>query len=196
LSEQSKALLGTTSAPQGAPALLVLADGTVFEGYSCAAPGEVFGEISFDTSMIGYEEVIADAANAGKIVCMTYPQIGNYGVNRGDLAAGKALIGGMVVRALCQTPSNWRSEVGLAELLCEQGIVAVEGVDTRMLTQHIRDCGTQLAVLSTLDGDPASLGAKLRERQGGSAACGASAQAGAPAARRAPAPAQTRKKAD
>ena len=162
MSEISKRLLQGTSKAAGAPAALVLEDGAVFRGTSCAAAGEVFGEICFNTSLEGYLEVITDPSYAGQIVTMTYPQIGNYGVNVDDAQADEPALRGLVVRDLCATPSNWRSAQGLPDYLRDHGVVAVEGVDTRALVRHVRDCGAQRAVLSTVDVDEASLLAKVR----------------------------------
>lgn len=150
------------SKPAGAAALLVLEDGAVFRGTSCAAAGEVYGEICFNTSLEGYLEVITDPSYAGQIITMTYPQIGNYGVNREDAQAEVPALRGLVVRDMCATPSNWRSELTLPDYLREHGVVAVEGVDTRALVRHVRDHGAQRAVLSTVDTDEASLLAKVR----------------------------------
>lgn len=113
----------------------------MFRGTSCAAAGEVFGEICFNTSLEGYLEVITDPSYAGQIVTMTYPQIGNYGVNVDDAQADEPALRGLVVRDLCATPSNWRSAQGLPDYLRDHGVVAVEGVDTRALVRHVRDCG-------------------------------------------------------
>ena len=153
MSEITKKLLENTSKPLGAPALLVLEDGAVFSGTSCAAQGEVFGEICFNTSLEGYLEVITDPSYAGQIITMTYPQIGNYGVNREDCQSEKPALRGLVVRDMCQVPSNWRSELSLPDFLRENNVVAIEGVDTRALVRHVRDNGAQRAVLSTLDTD-------------------------------------------
>lgn len=158
----SERIRSATSKGAQAPAVLVLEDGTVFRGFSCAAPGEVFGEICFNTSMVGYLEVITDPSYAGQIVTMTYPQIGNYGVSLDDVQAAAPAARGMVVRDMCATPSNWRSAMSLPEYLTEQGVVAIEGVDTRALVRHIRDCGAQRAVLSTLDTDVEALLAKVK----------------------------------
>ena len=158
----AKKLLEGTSKPDGAPAMLVLEDGAVFRGTACGAVGEVFGEICFNTSLEGYLEVITDPSYAGQIIAMTYPQIGNYGVNPEDAQADRPALRGLVVRDLCATPSNWRSTMSLPEYLREHNVVAVEGVDTRALVRHVRDHGAQRAVLSTVDVDEASLLAKVR----------------------------------
>lgn len=155
-------LLDNTSYGQHAKAKLVLEDGTVYEGYSCGTEGEVFGEVCFNTSLEGYLEVISDPSYAGQIITMTYPQIGNYGVNRDDLQADSLALRGLVVHEMCFTPSNWRSEVSLPDFLKDQQVVALGGIDTRSLTMHLRDHGAQRGVLSTIDLDTDSLLAKVR----------------------------------
>ena len=162
MSLTSEKLLEGTSKPSYTPAALVLEDGAVFRGTACAARGEVFGEICFNTSLEGYLEVVTDPSYAGQIVAMTYPQIGNYGVNRQDVQAGTPALRGLVVRDMNTTPSNWRSDLSLPDYLREAGVVAVEGVDTRALVRHVRDRGAQRAVLSTEDVDERSLLAKVR----------------------------------
>lgn len=142
--------------------VLALEDGTVFVGQAAGALGEAFGEVVFNTSMTGYQEIVSDPSYAGQIVCLTYPQIGNYGVAQSVTQADGMALRGLVVRDLCRTPSNWTSEGDLRSLLCEAGIVTIEGVDTRALTLLIRDKGTMRAVLSTEDTDPASLVARVR----------------------------------
>ncbi|WP_172135526.1 glutamine-hydrolyzing carbamoyl-phosphate synthase small subunit [Adlercreutzia sp. ZJ473] len=163
MSETSERLLAGTSKPAGTPALLVLEDGAVFKGTACAARGEVFGEICFNTSLEGYLEVITDPSYAGQIVTMTYPQIGNYGVNLDDCQSDAPALRGLVVRDMCATPSNWRSEMSLPEFLAKNNVVAVEGVDTRALVRHVRDHGAQRAVLSTEDASAESLLSKVCE---------------------------------
>lgn len=143
-------------------AKLVLEDGSVFEGFSCAASGEVFGEVCFNTSLEGYLEVISDPSYAGQIITMTYPQIGNYGVNTDDLQADSLALRGLVVHDICSTPSNWRSTISLPDFLTQQGVVAISGIDTRSLVAHLRDHGAQRGVLSTIDLDTDSLLAKVR----------------------------------
>ncbi|MEG0070484.1 MAG: glutamine-hydrolyzing carbamoyl-phosphate synthase small subunit [Raoultibacter sp.] len=165
MSKISDKLLEHTSKPVAKPALLVLEDGSVFFGTSAAAEGEVFGEICFNTSLEGYLEVISDPSYAGQIITMTYPQIGNYGVNCHDLQAETPALRGLVVHDMCTTPSNWRSQISLPDYLRQQQVVAIEGVDTRALTRHIRDCGAQRAVLSTLDLTVGSLLAKVRKSE-------------------------------
>ena len=155
-------LLAHTSRGTREPAKLVLEDGSVFEGFSCAATGEVFGEVCFNTSLEGYLEVISDPSYAGQIITMTYPQIGNYGVNLDDLQADTLALRGLVVHDMCFTPSNWRSTQSLPDFLEEHGVVAISGIDTRSLTAHLRDHGAQRGVISTVDLDTDSLLAKVR----------------------------------
>ncbi|MBE6470736.1 MAG: glutamine-hydrolyzing carbamoyl-phosphate synthase small subunit [Coriobacteriaceae bacterium] len=162
MSELSKRLLANTSKPEPQPALLALEDGTTFTGTACGATGEVFGEICFNTSLEGYLEVITDPSYAGQIVTMTYPQIGNYGVNLDDIQAAHPALRGLVVRDLCFTPSNWRSQLSLPAYLQQEGVVAIEGVDTRALVRHVREHGAMKAVLSTEDLNADSLVAKAQ----------------------------------
>ena len=155
-------LLGATSKPRSKEALLVLEDGTAFRGTACGAEGEAFGEVCFNTSVEGYFEVITDPSYAGQIVAMTYPQIGNYGVCLEDAQAPHPALRGLVVRDMCFTPSNWRSEVSLPDFLAREGVIAIEGVDTRALVQRVRDVGALRAVISTEDRDVARLARKAR----------------------------------
>ncbi len=156
-------LLRYTTTGSRPSAKLVLEDGTVFTGYSVAAEGEAFGEVCFNTSLEGYLEVISDPSYAGQIITMTYPQIGNYGVNLDDLQSDSLALRGLVVHDMCFTPSNWRSTQSLPEFLSERGVVAIAGIDTRALTAHLRDNGAQKGVISTLDLDDESLLAKVKE---------------------------------
>lgn len=162
MSEVSEQLLKGTTKQGGTPAALMLEDGTFFAGTACGAVGEVYGEICFNTSLEGYLEVLTDPSYAGQIVTMTYPQIGNYGVNLEDVQAASPALSGLVVRDMCAHPSNWRSALSLPEYLRQQNVVALEGVDTRALVRHVRDHGAMRAVLSTLDSNPASLLEKVQ----------------------------------
>src|SRR5215208_654562 len=144
------------------PALLALEDGRTFRGRSWAAEGEVCGEIVFNTSMTGYQEVLTDPSYAGQIVCMTYPLIGNYGVNAADAESTRPWVEGFVVREASHIHSNWRAEESLEAYLKRWNIVAIEGIDTRALVRHIRDKGAMRACLSTIDLDAASLVEKAR----------------------------------
>ncbi|MRS12482.1 MAG: carbamoyl-phosphate synthase small subunit [Actinobacteria bacterium] len=152
----------TQRAGQGPSALLVLEDGSCFEGSSCGAPGETFGEVVFNTSMTGYQEVLTDPSYTGQIVTMTFPHIGIYGANAADVESRGVFAAGFVVRALSEMSSNWRAEETLGSYLERLGVVAIEGIDTRRLTRHIREAGAMRAVLSTTDADPDSLLAKVR----------------------------------
>lgn len=144
-------------------AMLALEDGTVFTGVACGALGEAAGELCFNTSLAGYQEVLTDPSYAGQIVTMTMPQIGNYGVNGADMESRGVFARGFVVREMCHVPSSWRSESSLPDFLRERGVVAIEGVDTRRLTRHLRERGAMRAVISTVDLDADSLVAKARE---------------------------------
>ena len=143
-------------------ALLALEDGSVFEGLSCGATGETFGEVVFNTSMVGYQEIVSDPSYAGQIVTLTYPQVGNYGVCEEVMQSPELYLRGLVVRDMCRTPNNWTSTGSLPELLSNHGVVAIEGVDTRALTLTIRDKGAMRAAISTVDLDPESLVARVR----------------------------------
>lgn len=149
-------------------ALLVLADGTVFEGSGFGAEGERIGEVVFNTSMFGYQEILTDPSYKGQIVTMTYPQIGNYGVNDEDAESAEGpQAEGFVVREYLDFPSNWRAApraagATLGGYLKEHGVVAVEGVDTRALTEHLRDYGAQMGIISTTDLNLQSLLEKVR----------------------------------
>lgn len=145
------------------PALLALEDGRTFRGRSWAADGEACGEMVFNTSMTGYQEVLTDPSYAGQIVCMTYPLIGNYGVNSADEESSRPWVEGFVVREASRLASNWRAEEGLDDYLKRWNIVAIEGIDTRALVRHIRDKGAMRACISSLDLDEASLVQKARQ---------------------------------
>ena len=147
-------------------ATLVIEDGTVFEGISFGAEGEAYGEAVFNTSMTGYQEILTDPSYNGQIVTMTYPEIGNYGVNSEDIESRKPFLRGLVVKEYWDTPSNWRSEGDLSSYLSENGVLGIQGIDTRELTKLIRTKGAQKAVISTIDQDPRSLLGKVRSSQG------------------------------
>ncbi len=138
-------------------AILVLEDGRTFHGASFGATGETFGEMVFNTSMTGYQEILTDPSYAGQIVCMTYPLIGNYGVNEDDVESRRPWAEGFVVREASRIKSNWRSTQLLDEYLKENNIVGLEHIDTRALVRHIRDKGAMRAGISSVDVDPASL---------------------------------------
>jgi carbamoyl-phosphate synthase small subunit len=143
-------------------AKLALEDGTVYTGRSFGAAGERFGEVVFNTSMTGYQEVLTDPSYKGQIVTMTYPHIGNYGVNQEDEESRRPQVEGFVVRELARHPSNFRSHKSLPEYLAENGIPGIEGIDTRALVRRIRVRGAMTGVLSTTDLDDAALVRKAR----------------------------------
>jgi carbamoyl-phosphate synthase small subunit len=143
-------------------AILALEDGRVFRGRSWAAEGESCGEMVFNTSMTGYQEVLTDPSYAGQIVCMTYPLIGNYGVNKEDSESSRPWVEGFVVREASRMHSNWRSEESLPDYLKRWNIVAIDHIDTRALVRHIRDKGAMRACLSTIDDDANSVIEKSR----------------------------------
>jgi carbamoyl-phosphate synthase small subunit len=143
-------------------AALALADGRVFYGRAFGSTGEISGEVVFNTSMTGYQEILTDPSYRGEIVTMTYPQIGNYGINREDVESGKPHLCGFVVKEVCEFPSNWRSEMSLDAYLKENNIIGLSGIDTRALVKHIRDKGAQTGVLSTIDLDEQSLVTKAK----------------------------------
>ena len=145
------------------PAILALEDGRVFRGRSWAAEGESVGEMVFNTSMTGYQEVLTDPSYAGQIVCMTYPMIGNYGVNMEDEESSRPWVEGFVVREAARMASSWRARETLDAYLKRWHIVAIEGIDTRALVRHIRDKGAMRACISTLDLDEESLISKARQ---------------------------------
>jgi carbamoyl-phosphate synthase small subunit len=130
-------------------AILALEDGRCFEGSSFAATGTRTGEICFNTSMTGYQEVITDPSYRGQIVAMTYPQIGNYGINPQDAESREPHIRAFVIGELCEVPSNWRSSQPLAAYLAHHGVLGIQGIDTRALTQHLRSRGAMRACVST-----------------------------------------------
>lgn len=150
----------------GKKALIALEDGTVYEGWSFGAEGEKVGEIVFNTSMTGYQEILTDPSYKGQIVTMTYPLIGNYGVNPEDVESKGPQVEGFVVREYSRHWSNWRGKEGLEEYLKRHGVMGIEGVDTRALTRHIRLEGAMKACVSTEDLDSKSLVEKARRWPG------------------------------
>ena len=143
-------------------AKIALEDGKVFNGYSFGTSGETYGEVVFNTSMAGYQEILTDPSYKGQIVTMTYPLIGNYGINSEDIESRKPFVEGFVVKECSRIASNWRSEKTLDEYLKENNIIGIEGVDTRALTKHIRLEGSMKAVISTEDLDDKSLIKKVK----------------------------------
>ena len=127
---------------------IALEDGLVFEGESFGAAGQKAGEVVFNTSMTGYQEVLTDPSYKGQIVAMTYPLIGNYGINPDDVESGGPKVEGFVIREYCPYPSNWSSTGNLGDYLTQHGIIALSGIDTRALTRHIRTAGAMRAVIA------------------------------------------------
>lgn len=135
----------------------------MFAGRAFGATGEVFGEVVFNTSMTGYQEILTDPSYCGQIVAMTYPLIGNYGVNPEDVESNKLSLRGFLCRELCRHPSNFRSSQSLEDYLAENGIIGMEGLDTRALVRRLRAQGVMTGVLSTADLDDASLVQKAQQ---------------------------------
>jgi carbamoyl-phosphate synthase small subunit len=134
--------------PQPVPAVLVLADGSIFRGQSIGAEGRTVGEVVFNTAMTGYQEILTDPSYAGQIVTLTYPHIGNVGANREDIESRGVFAAGLVIRDLPLEASNWRKEEGLSDYLRRHGIVAIAGIDTRRLTRILRTKGAQNGCIS------------------------------------------------
>jgi carbamoyl-phosphate synthase small subunit len=146
-------------------ALLVLEDGTFFFGENLAAEGEVYGELVFNTAMMGYQEVLTDPSYTNQIVVMTYPEVGIYGVNEEDIESDRVRVKGFVVFRMVEESYNHRATKTLIEYLKESGTMAIQGVDTRSLTRKIRSQGTMKGAISTIDLDPKSLLEKVRQNE-------------------------------
>jgi carbamoyl-phosphate synthase small subunit len=144
-------------------ALLALEDGTIFKGRSFTGDFEVMGEVVFNTSMSGYQEILTDPSYCGQMVTMTYPLIGNYGTNFEDIESDRIQVKALIVKEYQEMPNNWRSESSLSEYLKSNGIPGVEGIDTRALTRHIRLKGAMKAALSTRDLNPESMIEKAKQ---------------------------------
>jgi carbamoyl-phosphate synthase small subunit len=147
---------------QRVTAILALEDGTVFEGRSFGRAGEVTGEVVFNTAMTGYQEVLTDPSYAGQIVTMTYPHIGNYGVNGEDVESARPQVAGFVVREASTMASSWRASGELHRYLDEHGIVGMSEIDTRALTRHLRTHGAKRGIISTVSAVRASLVERAR----------------------------------
>ncbi|MGZ8427805.1 MAG: carbamoyl-phosphate synthase domain-containing protein, partial [Candidatus Binatia bacterium] len=130
-------------------AILALADGKVFTGVGFGAEGEAVGEVVFNTSMTGYQEILTDPSYEGQLVAMTYPQIGNVGVNPEDVESRRPFLRGFIVKDYSAEPSNWRASEPLHEYMQAHGIVGIYGIDTRALVRHLRDHGAQDGIIST-----------------------------------------------
>lgn len=138
-------------------AILALADGTTFVGKAFGAVAEATGEVVFNTSMTGYQEILTDPSYCGQLVAMTYPEIGNVGVNPEDVESGRPYVEGFIVKEYWPTPSNWRARQSLHDYLVQHDIPAIEGIDTRALVRLIREKGALNAVLSTRNAEPGRL---------------------------------------
>ena len=147
-------------------AILALADGRTFEGSGFGAEGEALGEVVFNTSMTGYQEILTDPSYEGQLVAMTYPEIGNVGVNPEDVESRKPFVKGFIVKEYTELPSNWRAAKPLHEYMKEHGIVGIQGIDTRSLVRHLRDHGSQEGIISTSSRDSAELVAKAKASPG------------------------------
>jgi len=147
-------------------AILVLADGTVFEGYNFGAEGESIGEVVFNTSMTGYQEILTDPSYKGQLVAMTYTQIGNYGTSPEDAESSSPHVEGFIAKEFFDFPSNWRSRESLGQYLRNNNKVGIHGLDTRALTAHLRDNGVQMGIISTADTNPGNLLEKVRSHPG------------------------------
>jgi carbamoyl-phosphate synthase small subunit len=147
-------------------AILALADGRTFEGSGFGAEGEAVGEVVFNTSMTGYQEILTDPSYEGQLVAMTYPEIGNVGVNPDDVESRKPFVNGFIVKDYTARPSNWRAAKPLHEYMKENGIVGIQGIDTRSLVRHLRDHGSQEGIISTSSRDIAELVAKAKASPG------------------------------
>ena len=144
------------------PVKLVLENGTVFPGVSFGAEGETIGEVCFNTGMTGYQEILTDPSYCGQLITMTYPHIGNYGVNPEDVESNKVQAAGFIVREENVVPSNFRSTQSLGDYLKDQKVVGIQGIDTRMLTRIIRDEGAMNGIISSVDLDENSLLKKVK----------------------------------
>ena len=147
-------------------AVLALADGKIFEGEHFGAENEAEAEIVFNTSMSGYQEIITDPSYCGQMVVMTYPLIGNYGINPEDFESDRPYLSGFIIKELSRVQSNWRSRGNLEDFLKKNNVFGIQGIDTRALTRRIRDKGAQQAVLSTNISDTQNLIVKARKSPG------------------------------
>ena len=147
-------------------ALLVLRDGRVFRGESLGAAGETSGEVIFNTAMSGYQEILTDPSYRGQIVAMTYPLIGNYGLNEEDVESHRPWVNGFIVKEASAIASSWRGQIGLDEYLRRHGIVGIQAIDTRALTRHLRDHGAQEGIISSAESDVDALRERARALPG------------------------------
>ena len=137
---------------------LLLSDGSIFQGTALGASTNSTGEVVFNTGMTGYQEILTDPSYAGQIVMLTYPLVGNYGINDDDFESARIQVSGFVVKEACDEPSNWRSAKSLDQLLKERNIAGIQGLDTRMITKHIRSAGVTMGVIcDTLENGKSAL---------------------------------------
>jgi carbamoyl-phosphate synthase small subunit len=144
-------------------AILALEDGVWFEGEGFGADGEAFGEVVFNTGLSGYQEILTDPSYKGQMVCMTYPHIGNYGINAADVESSRPWVEGFIVKEVSPIVSNYRSEMTLDQYLKQYNILGIQGIDTRKLVKHLRTVGAKKAVISTLEADPKKLVQKAKK---------------------------------
>ena len=144
-----------------ANAILLLEDGEVFEGISFGGQGQRCGEVVFNTSMTGYQEILTDPSYNEQIITMTYPLIGNYGTNKTDWESRKVFASGFIVKENCSHPSNWRNKKSLSDYLESNNIIGLEGIDTRKLVKHIRTQGAMRGIISSTDLNVSNLRKKL-----------------------------------
>ncbi|HPS55705.1 MAG TPA: glutamine-hydrolyzing carbamoyl-phosphate synthase small subunit [Sedimentisphaerales bacterium] len=147
-------------------AILLLEDGTIFEGVSFGAKGQKCGEVVFNTSMTGYQEILTDPSYNEQIITMTYPLIGNYGTNPSDWESQKVFASGFIVKENCPSPSNWQNDNSLSNYLEASNVVGLQGIDTRMLVRHIRTKGAMKGIISSTDLSIVSLKKKLESYPG------------------------------
>lgn len=145
--------------------LLILEDGSVYEGEGFGSSQYQMGELVFNTGMSGYQEVLSDLSYCGQIIMMTYPMIGNYGVNRDDFESLDPAVFGFVVRECCNAPSNWRSDYTLDEFLKQKGIPGIQGIDTRAITRKLRNSGTMKAIMADADANVEEVVANLKNHE-------------------------------
>ena len=143
-------------------ALLALEDGFILEGHSFTGPFDTGGEVIFNTGMTGYQELLTDPSYTGQLVCMTWPLIGNYGINPEDMESGKIHLTGLIVKECCKVPSNWRFSISLPDFLQQNNVPGIEGIDTRALTRHLRINGALRGIISTNVEDPQALVTRAR----------------------------------
>jgi carbamoyl-phosphate synthase small subunit len=129
-------------------AILVLEDGSIFEGYSFGTDAETYGEVVFNTSMFGYQEILTDPSYAGQIVMPTYPMIGNYGINENDFESKRVQVSGFIVREECEQPSHYQSKMTIHDYLAENGVAGIYGIDTRAVTRLLRSCGVMRGIIT------------------------------------------------